>query len=114
MLDKPHLSEENKRKEKLKSGTPLRSRVSMWKGRSKCIAGIKLYALEKQINFFLVTFHILWLLEKYSDNSINSDGSCNSFTLRSHGLKNFKRCIKWAQTVEVDSWITLFYNRLQN
>ena len=41
MLDKPHLSEENKRKEKLKSGTPLRSRVNMWKGRSKCIAGIK-------------------------------------------------------------------------
>ena len=42
MLDKPHLSEENKRKEKkLKSGTPLRSRVKMWKGRPKCIAGIK-------------------------------------------------------------------------
>ena len=40
MLDKPHLSEEN-RKENLKSGTPLRSRVNMWKERSKCIAGIK-------------------------------------------------------------------------
>ena len=44
MLDKPHLSKEKKRKEKkrkLKSGTPLRSRVNMWKGRPKCIAGIK-------------------------------------------------------------------------
>ena len=62
MLDKPHLSEENKRKEKLKSGTPLRSRVNMWKGRPKCIAGIKLYALEKQINFswWLFTFSDYW------------------------------------------------------
>ena len=49
MLDKPHLSEEKKRK--LKSGTPLRSRVNMWKVRPKCIVGIKLYALEKQINY---------------------------------------------------------------
>ncbi|KAL8147589.1 hypothetical protein AgCh_005055 [Apium graveolens] len=31
--DKPHLSKE-------KSGTPLRSKVNMWKGRPKCIAGI--------------------------------------------------------------------------
>ena len=40
MLDKPHLSEENKRR-KSKSGTPLRSRVNMWKERPKCIVGIK-------------------------------------------------------------------------
>ena len=46
MLDKPHKSEEKKRK--FKSGTPLRSGVNMWKGRPRCIAGIKLYALEKQ------------------------------------------------------------------
>ena len=63
MLDKPHLSKEKKRK--LKSGTHLRSRVNMWKGRPKCIAGIKQYALEKQIIFFgdfshsLVTGEIL-------------------------------------------------------
>ena len=62
MLDKPHLSEENKRKEKLKSGTPLRSKVNMWKGRPKCITGIKLYALEKQINFswWLFRFFDYW------------------------------------------------------
>ena len=61
-----------------------------------------------------MTFHTLWLLEKYSDNSINSDSSCDSLTLRSHCKKNVKRCIKWAQTVEVDSCINLFYRRLHN
>ena len=62
MLDKPHLSEENKRKEKLKSCTPPRSRVNMWKGRSKCIAGTKLYALIKKIDFswWLFTFSNYW------------------------------------------------------
>ena len=44
------------KKKKLKSGTPLRSRVKMWKGRPKCIAGIKLYALEKQNKYFLGDF----------------------------------------------------------
>ena len=39
--DKPLLSKEKEKNQGLKSGTPLRSRVKMWKGRPKCIAGIK-------------------------------------------------------------------------
>ena len=49
--DKPHLSKEKGKEQGIKIGTPLRFRVKMWKGRPKCIAGIKKYALEKQINF---------------------------------------------------------------
>ena len=38
----------------------------LWKERSKCTAGIKQNASEKSY-FFLETFRILWLLEKYTE-----------------------------------------------
>ena len=65
-------SQKRKSKEKKNKRNNLRYSFeileNLWKERTKCTAGIKqMHQKLKQI--FLVTFHILWLLEKYSEKT---------------------------------------------
>ena len=72
-LRKEKKRQEKKRKEKKRKknhfGYSFEILEILWKERSMCTAGIKQNASENCI-FFLVTFHILWLLEKYTEIKI--------------------------------------------